>query len=84
MFVLFEEEGSFKAGTVLTDNDSSLQVENTRGKRVKLKRANVLLEFREPSPADLLTRAQIAADEFDTDFLWSACGDEEFAFGVWP
>ncbi|MDR2926013.1 MAG: RNB domain-containing ribonuclease [Azoarcus sp.] len=80
MFVLFEEEGSFKAGTVLADNDSSLQVENTRGKRVKLKRANVLLEFRDPAPADLLARAQDAASGFDTDFLWSVCGDEEFAF----
>ncbi|MCL2876373.1 MAG: RNB domain-containing ribonuclease [Betaproteobacteria bacterium] len=80
MFVLFEEDGSFKAGTVLADNDSSLQVENTRGKRVKLKRANVLLEFREPDPAGLLIRAQAAAAEFDTDFLWSVCGDEEFIF----
>jgi exoribonuclease-2 len=80
MFVLFEEEGGFKAGTVLADNDTSLQVENTHGKRVKLKRANVLLEFREPAPAELMTRAQSAAAEFDTDFLWSVCGDEEFAF----
>jgi exoribonuclease-2 len=80
MFVLFEEEGGFKAGTVLADNDRSLQVENTRGKRVKLKRANVLLEFREPAPAELLTRAEAATAEFDTDFLWSVCGDEEFAF----
>ena len=80
MFVLFEEDGSFKAGTVLADNDSSLQVENTRGKRVKLKRANVLLEFREPDPAGLLARAEAAAADFDTDFLWSVCGDEEFAF----
>ncbi|MCL2643946.1 MAG: RNB domain-containing ribonuclease [Betaproteobacteria bacterium] len=80
MFVLFEEDGSFKAGTVLVDNDSSLQVENTRGKRVKLKRANVLLEFREPAPADLLTRAETISAGFDTDFLWEVCGDEEFAF----
>ena len=80
MFVLFEEDGSFKAGTVLVDNDSSLQVENTRGKRVKLKRANVLLEFREPDPAGLLVRAEAATAEFDTDFLWNVCGDEEFAF----
>jgi exoribonuclease-2 len=80
MFVLFEEEGGFKAGTVLADNDSSLQVENTRGKRVKLKRANVLLEFREPAPAELLTRAEAAVADFDTDFLWGVCGDEEFAF----
>ncbi|MDR1853800.1 MAG: RNB domain-containing ribonuclease [Azoarcus sp.] len=80
MFVLFEEDGSFKAGTVMADNDSSLQVENTHGKRVKIKRANVLLEFREPAPADLLTRAETAAAEQDTDFLWEVCGDDEFGF----
>jgi exoribonuclease-2 len=80
MFVLFEEESSFKAGTVLADNGNSLQVESTHGKRVKLKRANVLLEFRDPVPAELLTRAEATATELDTDFLWSVCGDEEFAF----
>ena len=56
MFVLYEEDGAFKAGTVLTDNEATLQVENTHGKRVKLKRAHVLMEFREPGPADLLAR----------------------------
>ncbi|MDR1661873.1 MAG: RNB domain-containing ribonuclease [Azoarcus sp.] len=80
MFVLFEEDGSFKVGAVLADNDSSLQIENTRGKRVKVKRANVLLEFREPLPADLLARAEAAAAGFDTDFLWEVCGEDEFAF----
>jgi len=80
MFVLYEEDGAFKAGTILTDNDATLQVENTHGKRVKLKRANVLLEFREPGPADLLSRAEAAAEELDTEFLWEVCGDDEFAF----
>jgi exoribonuclease-2 len=80
MFVLFEEDGAFRAGTVLADNDNSLQVENTHGKRVKLKRAHVLLEFREPAPADLLTRAEDASSGLDTDFLWEVCGDDEFAF----
>ncbi|MDR1227719.1 MAG: RNB domain-containing ribonuclease [Azoarcus sp.] len=80
MFVLFEEDGAFRAGTVLADNDSSLQVENTHGKRVKVKRASVLLEFREPSPADLLAQAAAAAEELDTDFLWEVSGEDEFAF----
>ena len=57
MFVLYEEDGAFKAGTILADNEATLQVENTHGKRVKLKRAHVLMEFREPGPADLLARA---------------------------
>ncbi|ENO89420.1 ribonuclease catalytic domain-containing protein [Thauera linaloolentis] len=80
MFVLYEEDGAFKAGTILTDNQATLQVENTHGKRVKLKRANVLLDFREPGPADLLSRAEAAAEELDTEFLWEVCGDDEFAF----
>ncbi|THF54790.1 ribonuclease catalytic domain-containing protein [Pseudothauera rhizosphaerae] len=80
MFVLFEEDGAFKAGTVLADNDASLQVETTHGKRVKLKRASVLLSFREPAPADLLARAEAEAEQLDTEFLWEVCGDEEFAF----
>ncbi|MDR3212655.1 MAG: RNB domain-containing ribonuclease [Azoarcus sp.] len=80
MFVLFEEDGSFKAGSVLADNDSSLQIENTHGKRVKVKRANVLLEFREPAPTDLLARADTSAAGLDTDFLWEVCGEDEFTF----
>ncbi len=80
MYVLFEEDGAFKAGTILADNDASLQVETTHGKRVKLKRAHVLLSFREPSPTDLLSRAEAAAEQLDIEFLWEVCGDEEFGF----
>lgn len=80
MFVLYEEDGAFKAGTILADNQTTLQVENTHGKRIKLKRANVLLEFREPAPADLLLAAERGAEELDTEFLWEVCGDEEFSF----
>ena len=81
MFVLYEEDGAFKAGTILADNETTLQVENTHGKRIKLKRANVLMSFREPGPAELLTRAEAEAEALDVEFLWEVCGDEEFAFG---
>ncbi|HRP95857.1 MAG TPA: RNB domain-containing ribonuclease [Rhodocyclaceae bacterium] len=80
MFVLFEESGAFKAGTVLADNDASLQVETSHGKRVKLKSNHVVLRFREPAPMELLDRAEAAAEELDTDFLWEVCGDDEFGF----
>ena len=80
MFVLFEESGGFKAGTVLADNDASLQVETTHGKRVKLKSNHVLLRFREPAPAELIDRAEAAAEALDTDFLWEVCTDDEFGF----
>ncbi|MBC7609145.1 MAG: hypothetical protein H7228_06135, partial [Polaromonas sp.] len=37
MFVLFEEAGKFLAGRILSEADSSLQVELDSGKRVKVK-----------------------------------------------
>jgi exoribonuclease-2 len=80
MFVLFEEDGAFKAGTVLTETDASLQVETTHGKRVKLKSTHVLLRFKEPAPATLLDAAGSEAEQLDTEFLWEVCGDEEFGF----
>ena len=80
MFVLFEDDGAFKAGTVLADNDSSLQVETSHGKRVKLMSNHVLLQFREPAPGALLERAGAGAQELDTGFLWEVCGDDEFGF----
>ena len=80
MNLLFEEEGAFKTGTILTDNDASLQVETPHGKRLKLKSKDVLLRFAQPSAGELLERAEAEAEGFDTEFLWEVCGDEEFAF----
>ena len=80
MNLLFEEDGAFKAGVVLADNNTSLQVELPSGKRSKVKAANVLLRFEAPPPAELMERAEAQAAEIDTDFLWEVCGDAEFAF----
>ncbi|MDY0012079.1 MAG: RNB domain-containing ribonuclease [Rhodocyclaceae bacterium] len=80
MFVLFEEDGAFKAGTVLSETDASLQVETTHGKRLKLKSAHVLMRFKEPAAHHLLEAAEAEAEGLDTEFLWEVCGDEEFGF----
>lgn len=80
MNVLFEEDGSFKTGSILADNDSSLQVETSTGKRVKLKSANILLRFPSPSASELLPRAEAEAAALEIDFLWEMCGDDEFGF----
>ena len=80
MHVFFEDDGAFKAGTVLADNDSSLQVEAISGKRLKLKAANVLLRFSGPAPSILLADAQAIAAGIDPDFLWEVSGDTEFGF----
>jgi len=80
MYVFFEDDGAFKAGTVLADNDTSLQVEAASGKRLKIKAAHVLLRFADPSPSALLADAQTLAAELDPNFLWEVSGEGEFAF----
>ena len=80
MHVFFEDDGAFKAGTVLADNDTSLQVEAASGKRLKIKAANVLLRFADPAPSALLADAQALAADIDPDFLWEVSGGGEFGF----
>lgn len=80
MNVLYEEDGSFKVGTVLAETDAAMQIEAASGKRVKVKRANVLLDFKEGGLADFLERANAAAEEIEVDFLWQVCGADEFGF----
>ncbi|HNH24749.1 MAG TPA: RNB domain-containing ribonuclease, partial [Accumulibacter sp.] len=78
--VLFEEDGAFRAASILADNDSSLQVETASGKRSKIKTANVLLRFDEPLPASLLEQAETLAAGIEADFLWECLGDDDFSF----
>jgi exoribonuclease II len=80
MHVFFEDDGAFKAGTVLADNDTSLQVEAISGKRLKIKAANVLLRFDGPAPSLMLADAQAMAAGIEPDFLWEVSGDAEFGF----
>jgi exoribonuclease-2 len=80
MNVLFEEDGAFRAGSVLADNVTSLQIELASGKRSKVKAANVLLRFATPAPGELLERAEADAAGIDIDFLWEVCGEQEFVF----
>lgn len=80
MNVLFEEDGAFRAGTVLADNVASLQIELASGKRSKVKAASVLLRFVAPAAGELLERAEADAAGIDVDFLWEVCGEAEFGF----
>ena len=81
MHVLFEDDGQLKAGTVLADNDSSLQVEaasgqapqDQGGERAAALRRAVADAARSP------TRSKLAR-ELDPNFLWEVSGDDEFGF----
>jgi exoribonuclease-2 len=78
MYVLYEEDGSFKAGHILSETDASLQVEAESGKRSKIKRANVLFTFADPAPSALLAQASADAETLDLQFLWECAPQEEF------
>ncbi len=80
MFLLFEEAGKFMAGRVLSEAESSAQVELDSGKRVKVKSANMLLRFEKPSPAEFIAAAQAASQGIELDVAWEFAPDEEFGF----
>jgi exoribonuclease-2 len=80
MYALFEDAGKFHAGRVMTEADSSMQIELDSGKRVKVKSANVLLKFEQPQPAELITSAQSLAKEIDLDLAWEFAPEAEFGF----
>jgi exoribonuclease-2 len=80
MNVFFEEDGAFKAGTVLADNNTSLQVENQHGKRTKVKEAAVLIRFDHIPLSQFMADAQRIAEDIDPAFLWECSGETEFAF----
>jgi exoribonuclease-2 len=80
MFALFEEAGKFMAGRVLSEAESSAQVELESGKRVKVKAANLLLKFDKPQPAELLAQAQAIAQSIELDLAWEFSPEDEFGF----
>ncbi|MDO9601387.1 MAG: RNB domain-containing ribonuclease, partial [Rhodocyclaceae bacterium] len=80
MNLLFEEDGAFKTGTIVADNDASLQVDTAAGRRIKLKASNVLLRFAAPGPGELLGAAEAQAAAIETEFLWEVCPEAEFGF----
>lgn len=82
MNLLFDDDGNFKTGTVLSATDSSLQVETASGKRTKVRASHVLLRFEAPAPSAMLAQAQQQAEQIDIDFLWECAPQQEFGFEV--
>lgn len=80
MNIFYEEDGGFKVASVLADNTTSLQVENTHGKRSKVKSGSVMLRFAQPSLAEFWAQAEAISADIDVDFLWESCPPEEFSF----
>jgi exoribonuclease-2 len=80
MYALFDDAGKFLAGRVMSEAEASVQVELDSGKRVKVKAANVMLRFEKPTPAELLSQAQVLAEQIDLDLAWEFAPEAEFGF----
>ncbi|HET7732149.1 MAG TPA: ribonuclease catalytic domain-containing protein [Usitatibacter sp.] len=78
--VLFEEDGAFRVGTILSETPGSLQVEAAHGKRSKVKAASILLRFDGQPLTAFMPEAQKLAEPIDPQFLWEVCGPAEFGF----
>lgn len=79
MNVFFEEDGSFKVASIMTETQGSMQIESASGKRSKIKLNNVLMRFDVPL-AGFLEAANTEAETLDLDFLWECCSEPEFGF----
>ena len=80
MHALFEESGKFLAGRILSEADTSAQIELDSGKRVKVKAAHILLKFDKPAPAELMAQAQAVAQTIELELAWEFASEEEFGF----
>lgn len=80
MHILFDEAGKFLTGRLLSEAESSMQIELDSGKRVKVKSANALLRFDKPAPAELLDEATRLAGSMELELAYEFAPDEEFGF----
>jgi len=80
MHALFDDAGKFLAGRILSEADTSAQIELDSGKRVKAKSANILLKFDKPAPAELLAQARDIAAGIELALAWEFAPEDEFGF----
>ena len=80
MHVLYEEEGDYKAGTLVSEAPASVQLDTVHGRRAKVKQTHLVMRFAQPAPGQLMSEAAAYAGTLDTEFLWECCGQGEFGF----
>ncbi|WP_367067633.1 RNB domain-containing ribonuclease [Oryzisolibacter sp. LB2S] len=80
MHALFDDAGKFLAGRILSEAETSAQIELDSGKRVKAKAANILLKFDKPAPAELLAQAREIAATIELPLAWEFAPEDEFGF----
>ena len=80
MYALFEDAGKFQTGRILSEAESSAQIELESGKRLKAKSANILLKFDKPSPNVLMAEAMALSATIELDLAWEFAPSDEFSF----
>jgi len=80
MHILFDDAGKLMTGRLMSEAESSLQVELDSGKRVKLKLANTLLRFEKPAPAQLMPAATALATSMELELAYEFAPEDEFGF----
>ena len=80
MHILFDDAGKLLTGRLLSEAESSLQVEMDSGKRVKVKTANALLRFDKPAPAELMPAAQALCASMELELAYEFAPEDEFGF----
>ncbi len=80
MHILFDEAGKLMTGRLMSEAESSLQVELDSGKRLKLKLANTLLRFEKPAPAQLMPAATALAASMELELAYEFAPEDEFGF----
>jgi exoribonuclease-2 len=80
MHILFDEAGKLMTGRLMSEAESSLQVELDSGKRVKVKAANTLLRFEKPAPALLMPAATALAATMELELAFEFAPEDEFGF----
>ena len=80
MYALFEDAGKFLTGRILSEAESSAQIELESGKRLKAKSANILLKFEKPTPSVLMAEATALSASMELDLAWEFAPEDEFSF----
>ena len=80
MHILFDDAGKLMTGRLMSEAESSLQVELDSGKRVKVKTANTFLRFEKPAPAELMPAAAALAETMELDLAYEFAPEDEFGF----
>ncbi|MGE0348300.1 ribonuclease catalytic domain-containing protein [Hydrogenophaga sp.] len=80
MHILFDDAGKLLTGRLLSEAESSLQVELESGKRVKVKSANALLRFDKPTPSQLMPEATTLAGTMELELAYEFAPEDEFGF----